>query len=386
MKLLKVPSKKTSKAPHILGSHETMIRITGLLLAVLAFNLLRGFDLPLAIFMGLGMAGMSLFAPIYKGIAGTCAVGCACLNVPANSGVGCNFLMAVEKYSWFFPLATKAGVLNYIDLTVALNAAYFSGLTNNVDPTARLYPFPEIADITDVRDKPVFFTNKNGVKWFVRNNVRTYEGMFMPDSASPQLTGVIEALRCVASLGKYTVDANGTVWGILSADGTKLYPAKIVSQSVAALFTKPTDDAPEMLGMAYDYHPSMQDCQLAGIPASAFLGGFSALGLPGLLNIYLVPKSAVHGTSTIVVDLNDGWGSALPPEPVTGLLKANFALYDNTTPGAIVLNTVTENVNKPGEYTVVTTTSFNAADVLVFTITKTGYDGTPASTVQIIAT
>src|ERR1035437_8333876 len=175
-----------------------------------------------------------------------CANTCDCNAILMNTKTGCITTKAVEKRTWIVNEVGSAGTKNYIDLTATLDDTYFSGKVNNANPLDRFYPLPEIKNVIDAREKPVLYTWKDGTEVFVRDGVRKFDGMFPPEVASPQLLGILEGQRCAVPC-KFTIDANGTIWGKISADGTKLYPVKMDPQSIAPIFINPTDTEPTML-------------------------------------------------------------------------------------------------------------------------------------------
>lgn len=315
-----------------------------------------------------------------------CQTVCSCNGYPGNTAVGCIQEMGVGLRPWIVQMIGSDGTANYIDLTTPLTDTLIKGFTNNTDQTKRFFPYPEIKDIDDVRDKVVTDPAKDQTEYFVRYGLRKFTGTYFSDYACPALDGLINNLRCNKTLGAFWVDTNGTIWGNLSSDGTKLYPIKIDPKSVSSTFVKPTNTTVTKLTWMFNYHPTVTDCTLAGLPVTSMAAGVNPLYYDGLFNVYLVAKSAIHGTSTLIVDLNDGWGNITDPEPVTGLVAADFDVFDITTSTDLLVTSATENANIPGRYTIVTTGTFLAAANLKVIVTKTGYDGTAASQVVIIAT
>lgn len=309
----------------------------------------------------------------------TCAKTCDCNYTIANTGIGCNPIMKVEKKPWIMNKTKADGTLNYIDLSITLDDTYFSGLINNVDPLARLYPLPEIKNITDARDKPVVYAWKDSTEVFVRDGIRKYDAMFPPDVAGPQFTGILETLRC-AKPCKFSVDADGTIWGRLSDDGTKLYPVEMDGQSVAAIFTKPTDTEPQMLGFSFNYHPSEKDCQLRGIAQSELSGSINPLDYVGLMDVFVKVISCT--VTKLVVKLYNSFGTPLNPETVKGLLVGAFALSKvaspyTATPTAVALTgTGAAFSETSGTYSLTYKTADDPSvtDHLALTPTKLGYD------------
>lgn len=315
-----------------------------------------------------------------------CATVCNCNSPLVNTGIGCTPIMKVEKVTWLVNEVDQTGALNFIDLQGALDDAYFTGKINNADALARFYPLPPMLDIVDEREKPITYAYKNGTKRFIRDGVRSFAGMFPPESASPQLVGILESGRC-AKLCKFQIDANGTIWGRLSDDGTKLYPFKMVSGSIAALWTKETDSTPQMIGYSFDYDPSERDCFPRGLQTNALTGDINPLDYDGLLDVFVkvVSCSAAAGTyGKLVVQLYDGFGNLLSPELVKGLLIGTMSIYDKTAAAAITNFTMAENPG--GTYTLsfVVGHALTAAHHLTLTIVKNGFDFTAVTNTDIL--
>ncbi len=314
---------------------------------------------------------------------GKCANVCDCNITVANLGVACTPNMKVIKRPWIVNEHDAAGDLNYIDLTSDLDDDYFQELINAADPLARWCPLPEVKNIADNRDKPVVYAFKDGDERFVRDGVRKFEGTFPPESASPQLTGKIEAWRC-AQPCFMGVDADGTFWGKISADGTKLYPVKMAAGSIAPIFTKPTDTEPQMLGISFNFHTSEKDCVLRGLPADE-LDGVNPLDYDGLLDVYL--KVISCDTTKLVAKLYTEFGTTLNPLTDKGLVVGDFALYNKTDDSAIALTGAGADFSESlGIYTLTFATDDQptAADILRLTPTKNGRDYTAVVATDIV--
>lgn len=319
----------------------------------------------------------------------TCARVCDCNVTLANTGVGCTPLMKVVKRPWIMPVRDSLGALNYIDLAGTLDNTYFAGLINQADSSKRLYPLPEIKNITDARDKPTTFTWKDGTEVFIRTGVRKFEGMFPPDSASPQLNGTIETFKC-GNPGFFGVDADGTIWGKISSDGTKLYPVIMDAQSIAATFTKPTDTEPQMMGLTFNFHPTETDCQLRGLVVTELVGGIDPLSYDGLVNVYAKVISCT--ITKLVIKLYDDFGTALNPRTVKNLVVGDFSLTKvaspyTATPSAVLLTgTGAAFSESSGTYSITYKTSDDPSvtDHLALTPTKAGFDFTSVKNTVIV--
>ena len=315
----------------------------------------------------------------------SCAKTCACNEVMINTKTGCVSSRAVEKRAWVMNRTKSDGTLNYIDLTSALDDAYFSGLMNETDEQARIFPLPEIKNIEDVRDKSVMETAKDGTLFKVRDGIRKFDGSFFPPFSSPQLVAILQSQRC-ASPCKFSVDANGTIWGRISEDGTKLYPRRMDAGSIDIIYVNPTDTEVEKVDYSFNLHPSERDCEVRGLQASELDGDIDPLDYDGLMDVYLKVVSCT--TTKLVFELYDGFGKITDAEKVTGFLVADFALYNVTDSSAIALTgTGAAFAEAPdGTYsaTYATANQPTSADHLRLTPTKLGFDCTAVPLVSIV--
>ncbi len=318
-----------------------------------------------------------------------CVKTCDCNATLANTNIGCVTTKAVEKQTWIMNEIGSTGAKNFIDLTVALDDTYFSALINAANPLNRLYPLPEIKNVNDVRDKPVVYTWKDGTEVFVRDGVRKFEGAFPPDVASPQLLGILEGQRCAVPC-KFAIDANGTIWGKISADGTKLYPVKMDAKSIAGIYVNSTDTEPTMLMYSFNLHPSERDCQLRGIPAAQLTGDINPLDYEGLMDVY--GKVITCTATKLVITLYNRWGNPLAPETVKNLLVGDFTMTKvaspyTATPSPVALTgTGAVFSEASGTYSITYKTSDDPSvtDHLSLIGSKVGYDFTALTATTIV--
>src|ERR1035437_1598372 len=262
----------------------------------------------------------------------SCTATCACNEKMINTKTGCVTSRAVEKQPWIVNRTKADGTRNYIDLTTTLNDAYFSGLMNKVDPLERVFALPEIKNITDAREKSVMEAAKDGTMYKVRDGVRKFDGAFFPPFASPQLVSILQSQQC-ASPCKYSVDANGTIWGVISADGTKLYPMRMDAGSIDAVYVNPTDGEVEKVNYSFNLHPSEKDAQVRGLKCSDLIGDINPLDYTGLMDVTMTVVSI--STLQLVVKLKDSFGSALTPEVVKGFLVTDFTMTESASPYSV---------------------------------------------------
>ncbi len=315
----------------------------------------------------------------------SCAKTCACNQEMINTKTGCVSSRRVEKRAWVMNRTKADGTLNYIDLEETLDDAYFTALLNNADKLERLYPLPEAKDINDVRDKSVMVDAKDGTQFKVRDGIRKFEGVFYPPFSSPQMVSILQSQRC-ASPCKFSIDANGTIWGRISEDGTKLYPMRMDAGSVDVIYQLPTDSDIEKVNYSFNLHPSERDCTMRGLEASELSGDIDPLDYDGLMDVFM--KVVSCDATKLVVELYDGYGKITNPEAVTGFLVTDFTLYNVTQDSAIALSgtgaAFAEAPNGTYSLTYATVDVPTLADVLKLTPSKDGFDCTAAEAVSIV--
>lgn len=318
----------------------------------------------------------------------SCAKTCACNQKMMNTKTGCVSSRAVEKSAWVMNRTNATGASNFIDLTSLLDDTYFKGLINNItDPTARLFPLPECKNISDVRDKSVIESAKDGTMFKVRDGIRKFDGQFFPPFASPQLVAILQSARC-ADPCKFSIDANGTIWGRLSTDGTKLYPIRMDAGSIDVIYTNPTDSEVEKVNYSFNYHPSERDCEVRGLLASDLTGDINPLDYIGLMDVNMQVVSV--STTKLVVRLYDNYGDILSgqQEAVVGFLVSNFALRNVTTSSAIALtgSGASFSESPAGTYnlTYATANQPSSTNHLALTPSNPGYDCSTIPSTSIV--
>jgi len=306
---------------------------------------------------------------------------CNCASIMTNTGIDCTPQLTVTKKLILQPLYDSTGVANFIDLTSAVNAALFTGLINQADPSKRIYPLPELKDIADTRNAPVTQKSKDDSQVYVRDGIRTFEGMIIGGNASFQLKAKIEAARC-GLMGAYMVDRLGNITGIASSDGTKLYPIPMDSNSIAATWIQPTDTTVQAIKLEFNFDPSMLDSCIRMIAATE-IPDVNVLTLRGLVNVY--PVFSNLATTGVTVQLITEYGTPINPTTVKGLVVATDfispdsdtaanAYRSNNTPADVPITGAEEAYPNGGSYDVLFTTPATTGDVIGFNMLKAGFD------------
>jgi len=290
---------------------------------------------------------------------------CNCSLTLQNTGVpGCKTIFSVSKKLILVPLYGDDGSENKIDLiNDVLDASYFTGKVNETDGSKRWYPLPLIDNVEDVKADPVTQSTNAGRNIIVEDGARTFSGVLLKQSNV--LIGKINSFKC-KKFGVYIIDKDGNLIG--NVDGDFLAPIPVDEDTLNVALGKTTDTTVQEIQISFEFSLTAKDEDLSMIAASE-MAGASLLLLNGLLDInQVISNPAVGGfTSTNTLD----YGTALNKINVKGLALADFAVYNNTTPGAVVITSVTESAD--GVYDIVIPAQ-TALDSLTVTISKVGFE------------
>ena len=300
---------------------------------------------------------------------------CSCSESMSNTGTDCMPVMQVAKKLLLTPVFDSTGVRNSLNLAATINAATFTALINQTDSSKRIYPLPELKNIADTRNDPIVETFDDNSTMFLGEGIRNFEGFIVNPFATPVLKAKLKAVVC-QEMGVYIVDRNGALRGIISDDGTKLYPYRLDSGSFSAQFINPTNTTSAKIQIRFAFHADEDDgCQRMLIPDE--MNDASLLLLKGLIDVY-----AEYDTPTVtgvVATLKTEFGSAKTPTLVKGLVVGDFAAYNVTQSSAIALTGVGSAFSESdGVYTFTYATADqpSVSDVIRLTPTKNGFDFT----------
>jgi hypothetical protein len=244
---------------------------------------------------------------------------------------------------------------------------------NAADPLDRIYPIRGIENVENIRDESIFQEFNSGKKVKVRDGFKTFTG-FVP-GADPVYVGKVKSAGCSA-IGAYRLDAAGNFqFSARKSDGivSTAYPIEIDNDTFDARYVESTDG--ETFGMMLDFQwkETEKDSYLRQVSVD-----WNSSDLIGLLDVNGVVSN--ESITSFDIQLTDDYGN-----PVEGLVIGDFALAETSpTPGAILLDSVTESSTTDGLYTVdYTSNPQTTNDELQLTITKTNYDFTKVTALTI---
>lgn len=295
------------------------------------------------------------------------SLGCKCESGLSNTGTpNCVTLQSVTSKLIMLPLEDSTGTRNFIDLTTAPTVASITALINQSDATKRWFPLPVFEKVELPKADSTFEEAPSGRKLFIKQGKRSFSGELW--NGSTQLLGKIQDNRCV-EFGVFIVDVNGNLVG--SKEGTKLYPIPVDNQSFDAKMMFATDTTVQKIMVSFDFYRLFDESTMWLITSTELGGDFNSF--EGLLDVNLTKVSST--TTTLVVNAELDYGTALTPIKVLGLLLADFSLKNATTGVTIVITNVTAGVGAfANRYTLTFATQVLLTPLLL-KVQKTGYVG-----------
>lgn len=292
---------------------------------------------------------------------------CTCDVTLGNTGKpGCKRSYLVAKYLIFTALIGSNGLANTVDITNGEPDSTFinTGL-NAANGDDRLYPLGEFEEVTNERAEAIFQEFDSGKKVKVRDGFKTFTG-FVPN-AEPLLIDKVKQAGC-GSFGAYIVDAGGNfIFSARKSDGVILtgYPIEIDTATIDVKYREATDTTIGGLMITFQWSSNESDGYLRQVKAADM--DWNASDLDGLLDVNSIVASPSNSTD-ISIQLVDDYG-----DDVVGVVAGDMALANLTTPGAVAIDSVTENPD--GTYLIdYTTAAVGSGQELELTITKDGYD------------
>ena len=292
------------------------------------------------------------------------ALGCDCDAGLSNTGLpSCLPIQSVTSTLIMVPLKTDAGVLNGIDLSVAVPV--WADLTNNVDDSARWFPLPKFENVELPKADSLFEESNSGRMAFLRQGKRSFAGELWADDSSPTLLSKLQNNRCV-DFGVYIIDVNGNLVGS-KKDGV-LYPIPVDNPSFDPKYAFATDSTISKIMVGFDFIQTFDEGTMYMITPDE--AGLNFNDLTGLEDVNFNDFSQVVATS-ITFDAELDYGTAYNPIKVKGLLTPDFSVVDAL--GVVLPIVANENIPLEGNYTL--TGAFVSLDSYTVSMTKVGFVG-----------
>ncbi|MEB3151461.1 MAG: hypothetical protein VKL60_20895 [Sphaerospermopsis sp.] len=301
---------------------------------------------------------------------------CSCETVMGNTGLpSCYKALKVATGIFMTPTYANDGTKNVIDVTDTIDDAYITAAINNADQSKRWYPLQKPNNVTSERAEPVFDTRSDGGRAKVKDGIRTFNFELWEGGA--RLKKMIDKGGCRDF--SFFIINEGRIIGLdLTDEQLELAPIRIAKDSLVANYLMATDTTVEKIAISLQFDQRENDGNLSYVEVA---DDADLTGYRGLLDIY---SEIVQNTlTTITVKLFNKYGAANNKNVLTGLVAADFALYNVTDSAAVTVSSCVE--NPEGSY-LLTFTAQTANDVLRITPTKAGYDFTAVIALTSILT
>jgi hypothetical protein len=267
------------------------------------------------------------------------------------------------------PKYSNAGVLNKVSLPATINAAYVNALINNNDRSLRWYPLPKHVNAEISKEASVYESFNDGSKKFVHEGVSNFKCIYA--STKPNFLGILKSGRCT-EMACYLVDKNSALIGLTNGEENVLYPFALNANTIDAIMKWASDTTGLNIEYMFEFDTDQQDEYVNKIDSADMVGVNLLVGYDGLVDA--IKSQTSTGQTSMVFKLY-AQGGSIVPVPITGLLAADFALYNNTTAAAITVITAVETVGTPGTYTL-TYASQTIGNIVKITPTLAKYDFT----------
>lgn len=296
-------------------------------------------------------------------------IDCSCDVSFSNTGrANCLPVFQIARKIIVVPIYDSLGVKNKVVTTGVLTHTAVAALINQADRSKRWYPLPKVKNAKFPKADPTYQEFEDGSKKFVKTGVRTAEMMFV-DSVTPAFVGVLNGGKCT-ELGVYIVDNKGNLLGYTYGETGSLYPIPLNKSTMDAIYQFATDTEVSTSMLKFEFDVDLEDAYLRMIAANS-ITGVNLLNVNGLIEVYSTNTAISQTSHSTKLFLDEG--DLVAPIAVTGLVAADFALYNVTGSAAVTILTCVE--APLGTYTF-TYASQTLTNVLRITPTKANYDFT----------
>lgn len=244
----------------------------------------------------------------------------------------------------------STGVFNKIASADVVNQLYVDGLIEELDLSKRWYLSPVVKNFLSTKADSVYQTFDDGTRSFLREGLRTFEGMF--DKADSTFLKYLNSVNC-ANSSFYIITDNGNILGYTKDDSGDVYPIP-VSLLVNILNLK-TGDANQNVSFSLDIPLTVIDSQIATV----YDIDADLVDAEGLIQLKAVASTPVALGYTLQLNNGGAFGSTIG---YTGLTVIDLVAYNVTTDSPAVVASVTATATA-GEF-LLTFTGAVATDVI----------------------
>lgn len=289
---------------------------------------------------------------------------CKCGTSGGNLGVkSCYEAFGVGVGVFLLQTFKADGTRNSIPAATDVDDAFISAKVNNADLAQRWYPLQNIKAITSERADDVTEEAPDGSLTYIKDGVRPYGFYVLKGGA--QLKKNVDKSRC-KDYSFFIITKDNQLIGMDLTGGTALFPIRIEPSTLAAKLALTTDTTAEKVNISFQFDQREDDGNLSALDVNE---DASLTGYNGLLDIKSTASTIT--TTGFKLALNDYFGPLNGKGKLTGLISADFALYNVNDSAAVVATSVTEGPD--GTYTFVFAAQGTGEKIRV-TPTKDGYD------------
>jgi hypothetical protein len=270
-----------------------------------------------------------------------CNTFCGCAGEIRNTGVP-NRQQKIEDGTSLIYVQKFAddGTENVIKRSDTLNQAFFQAKVNNPDPSKRWYVLGNFINVANERADSTFESFSNGNSSRTQKGIRTYLGWLV--GYNPIYASVIESFRCFEG-GVFTIDDCGQIIGIFCPDNADpqndvLKPQPLNKGSIDSKVILASDAAAAKVQMSFEFSQLMRDAQLR-LLTNEEMGDANLLELIKLQPIKT--KITTPSTTGFVAQIQLDYDS-FTAIPITGLVPADFRLFNRTTNAVVVITSTAE--------------------------------------------
>ena len=266
------------------------------------------------------------------------------------------------------PLTKADGTKNFIDLSSATLGADILALTSVATAQdERIYPLPYSENVTREKAERLTESAPSGNIYNIQDGLRSNHMEFWGKNASFRFLSELEKFGCT-DLGFFSVDINGTLEGFVDDnEPTKFYPIPVMPNSYYAMYQYATDTTIQKLMLDFNVQRNFDESQIYYLTAADL--GYPATYLKGLIPASIAVSNIT--TTGVTATVSKNGMSALTKKPLTGLILADFTLFDNTGAAAVTITGVTEGAD--GVYAI-TYAAVTGANEFTLSASATGYD------------
>lgn len=303
---------------------------------------------------------------------------CSCGNpsFPNLNRPNCVIEMKAIAFPILIPRYKANGDRNTIDLTSPTLGADIQALIQAATAVLeRIYPFPRCENVSFERTETVFETAASTRKYKIDGvgGVRSFMFQLWAKDAVHAILRELKKVGC-SDVDFFLATVDGNLWGIKdNVTDTVMRGYEMATETFDAFKEYATDTTTQKIMVSWDLDNDECEENSYAITSEEMIatGGVKSTALKGLISAYTTSTALTTTTARVLV--NTGFGSAGDRGDVTGLVDANFSLFNENTQLAVAATAVE---TADGDYTLTFLAQTLNDVITVNVVNATGYDVT----------